>query len=37
MARPAPDWKDMHREFQCYKGVALRLLWLEYRKEHPNG
>ena len=37
VARPEPDWRDLHRELQRHKGVTLRLLWLEYREAHPNG
>ena len=37
VARPEPDWADVHRELQRHKGVTLRLLWLEYREIHPNG
>jgi len=35
-ARPLPDWEDMRRELSR-KGVTLRLLWIEYREEHPEG
>jgi len=31
-----PDWKLIHQELRR-KGVTLRLLWLEYRKAHPDG
>ena len=37
VARPEPEWRDVHRELQRHKGVTLRLLWLEYREAHPNG
>jgi len=34
--RPEPDWGRVHRELRR-KGVTLQLLWLEYKREHPNG
>ena len=37
VARPEPEWPDVHRELQRHKGVTLQLLWLEYRAAHPNG
>ena len=37
VARPEPEWPDVHRELQRHKGVTLQLLWLEYRAVHPNG
>ncbi|MFQ5409776.1 MAG: IS21 family transposase [Anaerolineales bacterium] len=33
---PLPDWKYVHGELRR-KGVTLRLLWVEYRDEYPNG
>ena len=35
--RPEPEWDRVHRELQRHKGVTLRLLWLEYRTEQPDG
>ena len=35
--RPEPDWDRVHPELQRHKGVTLKLLWLEYRTEHPDG
>jgi len=34
--RPEPDWEQIHRELRR-KSVTLQLLWLEYKREHPNG
>ncbi len=34
--RPLPDWAHVHAELKR-KGVTRRLLWLEYREEHPDG
>lgn len=34
--RPLPDMEYIHRELRR-KGVTLRLLWEEYRVEHPDG
>ena len=31
-----PDWVKMNTE-KRQKGVTLRLLWLEYKEQHPNG
>ena len=33
---PPPDWKYVHKELKR-KGVTLSLLWVEYRREHPDG
>lgn len=35
--RPEPDWNWVHAELRRHKGVTLRLLWLEHRREHPDG
>jgi transposase len=35
--RPEPDWNWVHAELRRHKGVTLRLLWLDYRREHPDG
>ena len=34
--RPLPDMEQIHRELSR-KGVTLRLLWLEYKADHPEG
>src|SRR5579871_2340822 len=34
--RCQPDWEFIHRELRR-KGVTLRLLWREYRDQHPQG
>lgn len=34
--RPMPDWEKVKKE-QKQKGVTLRLLWQEYKEEHPTG
>lgn len=36
LGRPLPEWARVHKELRR-KGVTLRLLWLEYREEHPDG
>jgi transposase len=33
---PCPDWSWVHRELRK-KSVTLRLLWVEYREDHPSG
>ena len=33
---PCPDWSWVHAELRK-KSVTLRLLWVEYREEHPGG
>ncbi len=35
-ATPLPDWEKVHREL-AKKGVTLRLLWLEYLEQFPQG
>jgi DNA-binding response OmpR family regulator len=35
--RPEPDWLQVHRERTRGKHVTLQLLWLEYKREHPDG
>lgn len=35
-AVPVPDWTKVRAELSR-KGVTLRLLWQEYRAEHPDG
>ena len=34
--RPLPDWETVEKELRG-DGVTLRLLWLEYLSEHPEG
>lgn len=34
--RPLPDWGTVKREL-CRDGVTLRLLWIEYSEQHPDG
>ncbi len=34
--RPEPDVRNIHLELR-QRGVTLELLWLEYRKDHPDG
>ena len=34
--RVVPDWTQVHAELRR-PGVTLRLLWEEYRGEHPDG
>lgn len=36
VARPEPDWVEVHRELKG-KGVTLELLWDEYKAAHPDG
>ena len=33
---PVPDWTEIHTELKK-KSVTLRLLWVEYREDHPDG
>jgi transposase len=35
--RPVPDWREVHREIKRGRHVTLRLVWLEWRAEHPDG
>ena len=35
-AIPCPDWSWVHAELRK-KSVTLRLLWVEYREDHPTG
>jgi len=35
--RPAPDWREVHRELKRRRHVTLRLLWLEWRDTNPDG
>jgi transposase len=34
--RPLPSWEMIRKELKK-KGVTLKLLWIEYRDQHPNG
>ena len=34
--RPLPEWEDVRRELSR-RGVTLKLLWIEYREQHPDG
>jgi transposase len=34
--RPVPDWEAVRKELR-QKGVTLRLVWMEYLEEHPDG
>ena len=34
--KPVPDWKEVHEELKK-RHVTLRLLWMEYREDHPEG
>jgi transposase len=36
VARPLPDWKDVHKELKR-RGVTLQLVWEEYQAEHVDG
>jgi transposase len=35
--RPVPDWRVVHRELKRNKHVTLRLVWLEWREDNPEG
>ena len=35
--RPVPEWREVHRELKRGRHVTLRLLWLEWREDHPEG
>lgn len=32
-----PDWARVHEELRRHKHVTLRLVWTEYRRDHPGG
>ncbi len=34
--RPVPEWREVHRELKR-KHVTLRLLWLEWKADNPEG
>ncbi len=35
--RPVPDWREVHRELRRGRHVTLRLLWLEWKEDNPDG
>ena len=36
--RPVPDWRGVHRELKNRRHhVTLRLLWVEWKTDHPEG
>ncbi|MCA1708936.1 MAG: IS21 family transposase, partial [Actinobacteria bacterium] len=35
--RPVPEWREVHRELKAKRHVTLRLLWLEWREDNPDG
>ncbi|MDH3664336.1 MAG: IS21 family transposase [Alphaproteobacteria bacterium] len=35
--RPTPDWQAVDAELRRHKHVTRKLLWLEYKAEHPDG
>jgi transposase len=35
--RPVPDWWPVHRELRGGRHVTLRLLWVEWKQDHPDG
>ena len=36
--RPVPDWAAVHKELRSRRHhMTLRLLWLEWREQHPDG
>jgi len=37
-SRPVPDWDQVHKELRSRRHhMTLRLLWLEWREQHPEG
>jgi len=34
--KPLPDWEEVRKELR-QKGVTLRLIWIEYLEQHPDG
>jgi transposase len=34
--KPQPDWEQVHRDLRR-RGVTLKLLWMEYREQFPDG
>ncbi|MGH9059142.1 MAG: IS21 family transposase, partial [Acidimicrobiales bacterium] len=36
--RPVPDWREIHRQLKDRRHhVTLRLVWVEWRADHPEG
>ena len=35
--RPLPDWAKLDEELRKHKHVTRKLLWLEYKADHPDG
>jgi transposase len=35
--RPVPEWRQVHRDLKGNKHVTLRLVWLEWREDNPDG
>ena len=35
--RPRPDWAKVDAELRRHKHVTRKLLWLEYKADHPDG
>ncbi len=35
--RPVPEWREVHRELRSGRHVTMRLLWLEWKQDHPDG
>jgi transposase len=35
--RPVPEWRQVHRDLKENKHVTLRLVWLEWREDNPDG
>ena len=36
--RPVPDWREIHRQLKDPRHhVTLRLLWVEWKTDHPDG
>lgn len=35
--RPLPDWAKIDEELRKHKHVTRKLLWLEYKEDHPDG
>lgn len=36
--RPVPDWREVHRQLKDPRHhVTLRLLWMEWKADHPEG
>jgi transposase len=36
LTKPLPGWEQVRKELQK-RSVTLRLLWEEYREDHPGG